>query len=71
MNEPTDDQVIQLVRSVMSPSIDSPSVDLWPRIQRRVEQTESPSTGDYLLAAVALVACLLQPSLITHLVLMF
>lgn len=70
MSEPTDLQVIQLVRSAMSQTVDSPSADLWPRVQSRVHQSERPSAGDYLLAAAALVTCLLQPSLITHLVLM-
>jgi hypothetical protein len=72
MSEPTDDHVIQLLRSALSQDPVSPMGDLWPRVRHRVEEAPGrPLIADYLLAAAAVTVCLLQPSLITLLLLMF
>ena len=72
MTQPTDDQVIQLLRSALSQETTLPGGDLWPRVRHRVEEApRRPLIGDYLLAAVAVTVCMLQPSLITLLLLMF
>ena len=68
----SDEEVVELVRSRMGARRSSSPQDLWPRMRRRID--ERPAAGltfDLVLAFAAAVLCIVQPAVISILLLHF
>jgi hypothetical protein len=62
-----DERVLQWLRTALPvPDDQEPATDLWPRVQRRIQEGSqgSASPVDWILAALVVLACLLRPSAI-------
>ena len=65
-----DERVLQLLRTELPvPDDRPPATDLWPRVERRIQEgfRASASPVDWMLAALVVLACLLRPSAIAML----
>jgi hypothetical protein len=67
MTPVSEERVLQLLRAELPvPGEQPPATDLWPRVQRRIQEGSHPSasTVDWILAALVVLSCVLQPSVI-------
>ena len=63
----SDERVLQLLRAELPvPDGHLPATDLWPRVERRIQEGSHPSASkaDWLLAAMVVLSCVLRPSVI-------
>lgn len=68
----SDEEVVALVRSRMAARRGASPPDLWPRMRRRID--ERPAAGltfDLVLALAAAVLCIVQPAILSILLLHF
>jgi hypothetical protein len=68
----SDEEVIGLVRNEMAARRSSSPPDLWPRMRRRIhERPATELTFDLVLALAAAVLCIVQPAVVSILLLHF
>jgi hypothetical protein len=63
----SDERVLQLLRGELPvPEDQPPATDLWPRVERRMQEgsQSSASAIDWILAALVVLSCVLRPSAI-------
>ncbi|HSL19913.1 MAG TPA: hypothetical protein VK886_00130 [Vicinamibacterales bacterium] len=72
MTPVSDERVLQLLRAELPvPDGQLPAADLWPRVERRIQEGSHPSASavDWILAALVVLSCVLRPSAIGMLLL--
>jgi hypothetical protein len=74
MTSLSDDRVIDLLRrELRGADGEPPQADLWPRVQRRIQEgpRRRASRADWLLLVVVAAICALQPSAVVMLLFHF
>jgi hypothetical protein len=68
----SDEEVIGIVRTGMAARRSSSPPDLWPRMRRRIDERPTTAlTFDLVLALAAAMLCIVQPAVISILLLHF
>jgi hypothetical protein len=72
MSRLSDERAVELLRKAVTIERGPSPPDLWPRMRRRLdERSTRPLTLDWILALAAVVLCLLQPAVVSILLLHF
>jgi hypothetical protein len=72
MSRLSDERAIDLLRRSLTSEQGARPPDLWPRVRRRLDERSAPPVVlDWLLAVAAVALCLLQPAVLSILLLHF